>query len=61
MGNGDVIENDDNEWSETWTQNISWDGQPRGAGQDHHQFCGQRVLRCSSDPAFYFLNLGERT
>lgn len=61
MGNGDVIENDDNEWSETWTQNINWDGKPRGAGQDDHQFRGQRVLFCSSDRAFYFLNLGERT
>lgn len=28
MGYGDVIENDDNEWSETRTQSISWDGSP---------------------------------
>ena len=27
-GLGDVIENDDNEWSETRTQSISWDGSP---------------------------------
>lgn len=28
MGNGDVIENYDNEWSETRMQNINWGGSP---------------------------------